>query len=246
MMKPEISQSYFLSAGEVNAESEIALPLLASKIIDIATAHANSLGIGNPDMPGPTCGWVLSRLTIEMERYPRVNETYALSTWIESLNRRFSDRAFAIMDAEGRALGYARSVWMVLDTATHESIDLSQFRLPDEMISGKECPIARPRRIRETEPNRPTVSYTFQYCDLDFYRHVNTVRYISLLLNRFSLEELDATTVGRIELSFMREGRYGQTVEIQRRDEGMASHFRLTDAADGSPLLEASIYRRQR
>ena len=49
-MTPEFKQTFFLSAGETNAEQEISLPLLTSKIIDIATAHANSLGIGNPAM----------------------------------------------------------------------------------------------------------------------------------------------------------------------------------------------------
>jgi len=65
-MKQEYTESHFLSAGEVNAEGEMSLPILASKIIDIATAHANSLGIGNPDMPDTDMGWVLSRLTVEM------------------------------------------------------------------------------------------------------------------------------------------------------------------------------------
>lgn len=54
------SRSFFLSAGEVNAEGEMSLPLLVSKIIDIATAHANSLGIGNPSMAAMNRGWVLS------------------------------------------------------------------------------------------------------------------------------------------------------------------------------------------
>ena len=68
-MTPEFKQTFFLSAGETNAEQEISLPLLTSKIIDIATAHANSLGIGNPAMEARGCGWVLSRIAIEMGRY---------------------------------------------------------------------------------------------------------------------------------------------------------------------------------
>lgn len=55
-MSSVFSQSFFLSAGEANAEQEISLALLTSKIIDIATAHANSLGIGNPSMEALGCG----------------------------------------------------------------------------------------------------------------------------------------------------------------------------------------------
>ena len=115
------SQAFFLSAGEVNAEAELSLPLLTAKIIDIATAHANSLGIGNPSMEERGAGWVLSRLTIEMTRYPRVNENYTLSTWVESWNRHFSVRCFCISDPEGKPMGYARSIWMVMNTRTRDN-----------------------------------------------------------------------------------------------------------------------------
>ncbi|MBD5194582.1 MAG: hypothetical protein HDS87_02500 [Bacteroidales bacterium] len=247
-MKSVYSQSFFLSAGESNAEREMSLPLLTSKIIDIATAHANSLGIGNPVMDHLGCGWVLSRIAIEMERYPRVNETYTLSTWVESWNRHFSVRNFRVDGEDGKPIGYATSVWMVLDMATRSNAGLSHLSLSDEMIDGTRCPIDRiskhtaivpmnfsgelPRgAIRATAPG---VNHVFGYCDLDFYRHVNTVRYVSLLMNMFTLEEMDRSFVRRLELSFLREARYGETVRLLRVDDDLHTSFALSDAA-GAP-----------
>lgn len=257
---PVFEQTFFLSAGETNAEQEIALPLLTSKIIDIATAHANSLGIGNPSMESLGCGWVLSRIAIEMERYPRVNETYRLSTWIESWNRHFSVRNFRIADAEGNPLGHATSVWMVLNTVTRENAGLSHLSLAPDMITGEACPMARPGRHAVIVPEdfegecaastlratAPAVEYTFKYGDLDFYRHVNTVRYVNLLLNRFTLEEMDSTQVARLEMAFMREGRYGETVRLLRSDDGLHTSFALSDASTGTALLSAALVRRPR
>lgn len=259
-MDAEFRQTFFLSAGETNAEQEISLPLLTSKIIDIATAHANSLGIGNPAMEARGCGWVLSRIAIEMERYPRVNETYSLTTWIESWNRHFSVRNFMVADASGNPIGYATSVWMVLDTRTRENAGLAHLSLAPEMITGKVCPISRPGRHALIVPGdhggetpkaalRATESpyeYTFSYSDLDFYRHVNTVRYVSMLLNRFSLNEMDTTQISRIEMAFMRESRYGEKVTLLQSESGLHTLFSLTDAADGTPLLSASVSRRPR
>lgn len=260
-MNQEFKQTFFLSAGETNAEQEMSLPLLTSKIIDIATAHANSLGIGNPSMQSMGCGWVLSRIAIEMERYPRVNETYSLTTWVESWNRHFSVRNFMIADAKGEPLGYATSVWMVLNTVTRENAGLSFLHLAPDMISGREVPIKKPGRhtvilpmdsdvkdeprgaIRATEP---AGEYTFLYSDLDFYRHVNTVRYVSMLLNRFTLEDMDRTQVARLEMAFMREGRYGETVRIERADNGLQTLFSLGDTAGSAPLFFASLLRRER
>ena len=63
-------QSFFLSAGETNPEQEMSVPVLVSKIIDVATAHANALGIGNPSMVEMRAGWILSRVSVEMVRWP--------------------------------------------------------------------------------------------------------------------------------------------------------------------------------
>lgn len=260
MTTPEFTQTFFLSAGETNAEQDISLPLLTSKIIDIATAHANSLGIGNPAMQALGCGWVLSRMALEMQRYPRVNETYSLTTWIETWNRHFSVRDFMVSDANGNPLGYAKSVWMVLNTVTRENAGLSHLSLAPDMVGTRECPIAAPGKHRSILPynhegdvpkgclraTSPAVEYTFQYSDLDFYRHVNTVRYVQMLLNRFTLDEMDATQVSRLEMAFMREGRYAEPVTLMRADDALQTSFSLADAADGTPLLFAAVTRRPR
>ena len=142
-MNQTYSQTYFLSAGETNAEAELSLPLLTSKIIDISTAHANALHIGNPDMAERGCGWVLSRLALEMFRYPKVNETYRLTTWIESYNRHFSERIVEISDADGTPLGYSRAIWMVLDYTSRESVGLSHLPIPEDLPMPGKCPIER-------------------------------------------------------------------------------------------------------
>ena len=72
-MEKKISETYFLSAGDTNANGELSLLVLTSKIIDIATSHANSLGIGNPAMEHLGAGWILARLTIEIKKYPKAN-----------------------------------------------------------------------------------------------------------------------------------------------------------------------------
>lgn len=270
------SQSFFLSAGEVNAEGEMALPLLVSKIIDIATAHANSLGIGNPSMAAMHRGWVLSRLALEMERYPLVNCHYTLTTWVEMWTRHFSERIIMVSDEEGRPYGYCRTVWMVLDYETRESVGLSHLSLPAAAVIPDECPIPRQgRHFQILSPdaedlpkgavraNASAVSHTFLYTDLDYYRHVNTVRYVSLLLNRFTLRDFDETMVRRLELAFLHEATYGQTVTILRHDTLTAdepsadgstpeqsgstteavSSFYLTDTTDATPILFAKIAR---
>lgn len=252
----DYSETYFAQAGECNAESRLSLPCLVAKFIDVSTLHANALGIGNPSMAHLGGGWVLTRLVIEMNRYPNANEKYVISTWVEAWNRHFSERSYAVADSEGNVVGFARSVWMVLDMKTHESMGLSHLTPPTGMISDRKAPIEKIGRHRivlpfgeDCEPTRNSVCATcpdrthiFRYCDLDFYRHVNTVRYVELILNQFTLEEMDATMVRRLEMCFMHEGPYGQPVDVRCASSGLDSEFTVM-RVDGKPIITASASR---
>lgn len=257
-MQPYIEKTYFLSASDANAEGLLSLTSLTANIIDIATDHANSLGIGNPTMENMHAGWILSRLTIDLQKSPKVNSHYVLRTWIEDFNRHFSARCFSITSPEGEVYGYSRTIWLIIDTENHKNLGLSHIQMPQELILGEKAPIPTQEKhfpIVEKEEEAPSRSikathapfqYTFKYCDLDFYRHVNTVRYVTLLLNQFTLQEHDETRVKRIELSFLHEANYGMETKLLRSDsieDKLLSSFQLTDYATGNALLFARIKR---
>lgn len=238
----------------------MSLTLLTSKLIDIATAHANILGIGNPYMPDDHSGWVLSRLTIEMERYPEVDSEYTVSTWVESWNRHFSERAFRISSSSGEVLGWARSIWMVLDTGNRSNAGLDRLKFDESMIDTLVCPIARqgkhlqivedneePENPRQLKATVPVKKYRFGYSDLDAYRHVNTVRYVGLLMNQLPLEVHDAYMVNRIELSFLHEGEYGKEVDIlcHEVDETVIAYL-LRRSLDKKDVLYSRIFLKKR
>lgn len=260
-MYPYIEKKYFLSASDSNAEGQLSLASLTSNIIDIATDHANSLGIGNPSMTGMNAGWILSRLTIELFETPKVNSHYLLRTWIEEFNRHFSIRCFSVTSPDGKIYGYSRSIWLVIDTVTHKNLGLSHFNLPQDLILGESAPIARQEKhfqIQEKDSSKdgksisathPATQYKFKYCDLDFYRHVNTVKYLTLLLNQYSLKDHDETRIKRIELSFLHEASYGMSTLLLRADspeDELLSSFQLLEENTGKDLLFARIKRELR
>ena len=82
----EYTESYFLPAGECNPQQEMPVTLVARRIIDIATMHANLLDVGYARLVEDGLTWVLSRLSIEMYRYPGINESYSLSTWLSLIH----------------------------------------------------------------------------------------------------------------------------------------------------------------
>ena len=98
--------------------------------------------------------WVLARLSIQMIRYPKINEFYTLSTWIESYNRFFSDRCFLMTDGEGRPVAHIRSVWVAIDVNKRVMADLTAVEQTLFPIAQRECPVPKC-----TSPRSPRCRY---------------------------------------------------------------------------------------
>ena len=244
-MEQIFAESYFVSAGDSGPEGELSLTVLISRIIETATFHANSLHIGNPDMKDLDGGWVLGRLTIQMEKYPPVNTEFTLSTWIEGWNRMFSTRCFEIKGKDGYIYGYARTVWMVINLMTHENLGLSHLSLPEGMTANRECPIPVQGKHRIPD-SAPVASYVFKYSDLDFYRHVNTLKWTEILLDRYTLHDFDENFIHRFEISFMKEGRYGMKTEIRAHKTDDSGTTEWAISCNGNALVHSRITLRHR
>ena len=234
--EPVYTRVAFLTAPRCNAQSELSVASLAAEIIEVATEHANMLGIGFSALLPEGIAWVLSRLTIEMIRYPRMHERYSIETWIETFTRSYSDRNFRIYLTEtGEVIGYVRSVWTVIDIKERRLSDLSRYidRVP--VLSDKECPVARQSRIPlAAGDDSHSRFYEFRVTDIDFNRHVNTVRYIEMIVNTCGLEVYDRQFIRRLELSFRHEAVYGQTARIVVAPSGLCT---IRDVSDEGPVF---------
>ena len=213
------SYEFFLAAGECNAEKSMSLAMLVNRIIRVATEHANMLNVGYASLNPLGKGWVLSKLALEMRRYPHVNEMYKITTWIESVDRFMCSRNFVICDGNGCELGHVRSLWVVIDFHTRMMCDMSllgnRMLMPvDDMPS---CPIDKPSRIKLAETSRVS-THVFKYCDVDFNRHVNTVKYIETFMNCWPLEHYDRFMVERFDIYFVKECLCGMEVNVKIDD----------------------------
>ena len=207
----EFTKQFYMSAGECNAQGEMPVTLLVHRIIEVATLHANSWGVGYDRLIADNHTWVLTRVTTQMRRYPRAGEDYSLTTWIEDYNRHFSQRNIEIASASGEVLGYARTIWMVIDLAARTAVDISQLSYIRSNVSPKACPIEPQSHLRPVATPTRSVEHRFSYTDIDFNRHVNTLRYIGLLLDQMDMRWHDEHMLERMEIAFVKEVQYGSS-----------------------------------
>lgn len=147
-----------------------------------AASHARNLGFSNEVMARAGVAWVLSRLCVRMDRYPRAGEDIAVETWPSVLERKRAIRDFGLTDAQGTIIGTATSAWTALNL---EMRRLGAF--PPEVVKAYpalgeracEFPGAAVPRLREPEH---TVSITARRSDIDENGHVNNVHLVEWAL----------------------------------------------------------------
>lgn len=230
------TKNFFLTAGRCNAEGVLPLQSLVQCLIDIATEHANSINIGYDRLIRHNCTWVLSRIAIEMESYPGINNGFSITTWIVKSNRLYSDRAFRITDSNGNVTGYALTTWVAIDISERKGANLDKIfeeGLPDTGVTPPVLPLKRHSAISNPDC---VIPYTFRYTDIDCNRHVNSTRYVELVLNSFDLDFFDAHTFSRIEIAYHAEAYFGQQVNVIKESEG--TDIRADITRDGDILTQ--------
>lgn len=181
--------------------------VLGCKILASAGMHADSLGFGMKQLFPRHYAWVLSRIIIEMNEIPCTGCDYSIETWIRCIYRTFTDRCFAIYDTNGKLYGYAYTVWALINTETHQPVNLEQ--LPGRGFlewadADKICEVTPFSRLR-IKADKSVRTFAAQYSDIDINNHVNSIRYIEHILDLFPKENYREHPVSRIELAYHEE-----------------------------------------
>lgn len=210
------SQREFLTAGQCNAEGEMPLYAFLSRLIEVATAHSNKACFGYARLIEHRCSWVLSRVTASITRLPGINEWFSIKTWVEEIGRLMTTRCYEMTDDEGRVIATVRTAWCAINIDTRRPADLNVVLpgISSYINSDLHCPIvpaAKPRRVREADR---VEDYRFKYSDIDFNRHVNSCRYMELLLDGWDVDFFDRNRVSAFDLVFHHEALEGQQARV--------------------------------
>jgi acyl-ACP thioesterase len=77
-----------------------------------------------------------------------------------------------------------------------------------------------------------TVSRPVVYSDIDFNRHMNTLRYIDLIFDTLPLEQFEKGDAMRLDINFLAEARYGEVVSVGYLDAEGTRQFEITSDAE--------------
>ncbi len=187
---------------------------IVSNILDVAGEDARVNGFGIDVLAPRNRGWVLSRLCVELDSRPLEHEVYTVETWVNEYASLLTTRCFRFIDSKGKCFGRAVSVWCLLDYEKRRPVPMSEIMdLTSKSVTELECPCDGPKKLRPFES--PVGStHKVKYMDIDFNRHMNTLRYVDLIVDELPLEVASSDSPLRVDIHFVKESVYGETLNI--------------------------------
>jgi medium-chain acyl-[acyl-carrier-protein] hydrolase len=213
---PEVwAERFRILSYDCEPTGRASLPALFAFLLESAGDHATAGGFGFEDMMARGLIWVLTRFKLVVESYPSWSEEVGVETWAKGRDGLFYTRDYYLKDAAGAVLGRATSSWAALDARTHRpetgEIFVRDFPQRPDMAAlteklQKVPPLDAPGRVSE---------YRVRFSDLDFNRHVNSMRYVEWMLNGLDEGTRLKRTVGSMEVNYLAESRLGDEVLIR-------------------------------
>ena len=231
---------YKIEPKYVDFTDRVSVSSICELILHAAGDDAHARGFGIEALAGNNYGWVLSRMAIEMDYMPVQYSKFTLHTWISDYNRLSSTRNFTLTDNSGREFGRAVSQWCMIDYATRMPVDMNTMAKAHEgnMVDAP-SPCERPRRIGVVT-SEPVVEHRVVYSDIDFNRHMNTMRYIDIIIDSMPIEVPEKLVGFRLDMNFMKEARYGDSLVLMAEERDGARMFEYRNEA-GDALCRMAL-----
>jgi acyl-ACP thioesterase len=244
------SYAIFVEPFHVDFTGRIFMGVLGNHLLNAAGNHSQKRGWGIGALNETSHTWVLSRLSIEMTRMPEQFQHCTVKTWVESVMRLFTNRNFAILDSEGQPMGYARSVWAMIDLDTRRPCDLLSlydgdilnYVVPEE---DNVCPIEGHGRFSFRNAMLVRTIDTY-YSDVDINGHINSIKYIEHVLDLFPREDFERG-IRRFEIAYKAESYMGDRLSFLVQENEAAGgtdveiRKNVTDGSAGDVVCQARV-----
>jgi acyl-ACP thioesterase len=177
--------------------------------------HSHLLGCGRDALMQEGYVWVLSRMEVQMNKYPGVGDRVLVETFPMNNRRWFFPRFFIFRNEQGDELGSASSLWVLLDLETRKMAppDRVVHLIPDN--SDLTAPMGLPSAAAEVEGEERLFNRVPAYTDLDVNNHVNNARYVDWLCDALGYDILERKTLRSICINYEAEVRPDQAVALK-------------------------------
>jgi acyl-ACP thioesterase len=224
LLEPKLSKNYSIMARDVDFTQKIKLSAVFNYFQEVASLHSENLGMGfNTIEENYGLAWVLTRIKVDIDRYPIWNEEVIFETWPQYPKKFHFDRDYLIKDLSGNIIARAVSVWVILDIKTREikKTDTLSTKFPEPL--SERALSNQIEKIKPCSSTIPVYKKMIGCSDIDINGHLNNSRYVDFIMDCFTIEDLRKYHAKSIQINYINETLPGDTIILSRSIEDPSS-----------------------
>ena len=227
-MKSKYSEERMILPGLCDAQAKLGVPDTFELFMDLATVHADVLGISArfPKMKG--LFWITAKTRIRFYRRPGMLEKVVTETWPETPGRVKCNRSYRVLKND-QVLIEGKTEWALYDV-TQKRITSASSIYPED-LEWDEKPVLEDgfARIEEkTSPENRIGTYTVSSVDIDLGGHMNNVAYVRMIARLFSSAEWNALQIEEAEAVYRAQCFEKEILSVYREEDEKEMRFTVT------------------
>ncbi len=224
-MKEKLTLSMTVLPSMCDDTSRFGLENIVKLFMDVASVHAEQLGVGMTAMREKKFFWLTARTRVHITRAPRMLEPIEVSTWPMPLQEVRCVRQYEIRSG-GESVVTGKTVWAILDVETKKLLPAKAIFPPElEPLTDDVCPGAFARIGKDFSDCETLGSYTVRSVDIDLGGHMNNAAYVGALLGCLSCRERHEARFTDLEINYLSPCFEGDTLTFRRRRTDAAEEF---------------------
>lgn len=158
---------------------------------DVASIHAEEIGVGYETMLEKKLYWVLSRVKYDIVKMPTINQKVIVETWPHIKGRVDFDRDIKISSEDGETLIIGTSKWCVIDIVKRMLQRTDNVNYVGEYCKDKNYEDKFNKLMLPDGELKKKFTYVVRLSDLDHNEHMNNTNYATLVLNSVNDKEFN-------------------------------------------------------
>ena len=234
-----------IKTSETDFQKRLKLSSFFELMQDMASNHADHLGVGYHALAERDLAWVLSRKKVRVFDYPHMGEVITMKTWPKGMQQKlFFMRDHEMTGEDGRRLAASTSAYVLVNLRTRRiampgTLDVS---VPDN--NGLSAIDEALEKIPAVEPLNECFRLQPGYSAVDVMGHVNNARYVEWISDCFSMADYEERRPAWLQINYLNEVIAGEVVSLQRGqrlDNPKAWYITGVKQANGLKAFEAEL-----
>lgn len=218
-------KTYEIRYTDVDFKDELKLSSLLSILEESACLSADELGFGYDDIAPRGIGFILANWYIEIYRPIVFRDKLTVHTWPMKPKNTIFFREFEVYSGDEKVCA-GSTRWCMVDLNTFSVLPTSAFFEGDTReYNDFRALDFNSWRLPPLKEGEKKYEKLVSYSDYDHYNHVNNTKYADMCMDAFSVEEMKERSLKSVQITYVKQCKYGEKLEFFRCDDGEFSYI---------------------